>query len=78
MPGLQTKPDNTFPSILGIIFYKQKSYKYMDRKLGKLLDIFYDDKHSWLQWVFHFEKDFLCFSEHDPDLQNLECVSPIS
>jgi hypothetical protein len=78
MPGLPIKPDRSFPPILGIVFYKDKKYKYMGRTLGKLLDIFYQDRHTWMQWVFHFEKECLCFSEHDPCLQYLTYDSLIS
>jgi hypothetical protein len=75
MPGLPIKPDHSFPPILGIVFYKDKKYQYLDRKLGKLLDIFYQDRHTWMQWVFHFEKELLCFSEHDPHVKDIICVS---
>ena len=75
MPVLQTKPDNTFSPILGIVFYKNKKYQYRDRKLGRLLNIFCEDKQTWKQSAFRFEKESLYFSEHDPHIKDLICVS---
>ena len=71
MPILPHKSDMSFPPIVEVIFYKNKQYKYMKRDLGKLLDIFYDNRHTWMQWVFHFEKEVLCFSEKDPQIKQI-------
>ena len=67
--------DQSFPPILGIIFYKDKKYKYRDRKLGKLLNIFYEDERTWRQSAFRFEKECLYFSDHDPHIKDLIRVS---
>ena len=68
---LPVNSDQTYEPILGIVFTTKQDYLYMGRKIGKIISIWYDNKHSWMQWIFHFQYDVLCFSEKDPCIRDI-------
>ena len=68
---LPVNSDQTYEPILGIVFSTNQAYTYMGRQLGKIVSIWYDKKHSWMQWIFNFQYEVLCFAENDPCIKDI-------
>ena len=63
--------DQTYIPINGIIFDKKIEYKYNSQMLGKIMDIFCEDRYTWMQWIFHFEHGVFCFSQDDVRIHDI-------
>ena len=80
MISIKPNVTNAYPPISDTIFYKNKSYQYQSRELGKLLSIRYEERYSWNQWRFEFKRETMYFGENDPCIKDIVlCVkSPTS